>query len=310
MPFLTYNEFAAASQKGGTIREDLLDFIENLSPKDTPLFNNLSSVGVSAGFVEYLEDTLTAAAANAWAEGVAATDVALTSPSRNYSIVQNFQKHFHVSGRQQAVVHAGLSSMVSYQEMKKAKELKTDLELALHRGSAVSGNTDTAPQLAGFLNKLSTNFTNAAGVTLSESVFNDLVTLAYQYPVNLRECYCNMLVKRTINQFSTSVQRFIPAEDRRQLDLIDVYESEMGKIAVIKSRYQFAGTAKTDASNSFLVIDPDYFNVGWLRPIVTQQLGLDGDRIRRMMVGEATLIVRSEKAGVGATNLIANISTV
>src|SRR5437867_8114232 len=107
MPLLTYNEFAAASQKGGSIREDLLDFIENLSPKDTPLFNNLGSLGVSAGYVEYLEDTLVGATVNSWAEGVAATDVNLTTPARNISIVQNFQKHFQVSGRQQAVVHAG-----------------------------------------------------------------------------------------------------------------------------------------------------------------------------------------------------------
>src|SRR5206468_7632348 len=106
---------------------------------------------------EYLEDTLVGATVNSWAEGVAATDVNLTTPARNISIVQNFQKHFQVSGRQQAVVHAGLANMLSYQEMKKAKELKTDIELSLHRGSAVSGDTNVARQFVGFLNKLSTN---------------------------------------------------------------------------------------------------------------------------------------------------------
>lgn len=89
MPLLTYNEFAASSQKGGSVREDLLDFIENLSPRDTPLYNNLGDVSVSAGFVEWQEDTLPAAAANSWQEGVAATDINLTVPSRSYAIVQN-----------------------------------------------------------------------------------------------------------------------------------------------------------------------------------------------------------------------------
>lgn len=51
MPLLTYNEFAGA-QKGGSIREDLLDLIENISPHDTPLFNNLPAIKVNAGFVE------------------------------------------------------------------------------------------------------------------------------------------------------------------------------------------------------------------------------------------------------------------
>lgn len=52
MPLLSYNEFAASSQVGGSIREDLMDFIESLSPSDTPLYNNLSQVQVHAGYVE------------------------------------------------------------------------------------------------------------------------------------------------------------------------------------------------------------------------------------------------------------------
>ena len=198
--------------------------------------------------------------------------------------------------------------MLTYQEIKKAKELKTDIELALHRGSAVSGDTNVAPQFTGFLNKLSTNFTASSGTTLTEQVLNDVVTLAYNFPVNLRELYCNMFLKRTINQYTTDVQRFLPAGDRRQLDLIDVYESEMGIMALIKSRYQLQSTSKTTSGNSWIAIDPDYFQVGWLRPIVTQQLGLDGDRIRKLMVGEATLIFRSEKAGVGGTGYVAYIN--
>jgi len=91
MPLQTYQEFANATPgPGGTIREELLNFIENLSPKDTPLYNNLGAVKVGAGYVEFNTDTLTAAAANAWAEGGAATDVALTMPTRSATHVQNF----------------------------------------------------------------------------------------------------------------------------------------------------------------------------------------------------------------------------
>jgi len=92
--------------------------------------------GRNAGPLD-LEDTLDAAANNAFLEGVSATDPALGVPSRNYSIVQNMQKHFWVSGRQLAVRHAGLANMLSYQEMKQAKVMKLDIELAMHRGSAI-----------------------------------------------------------------------------------------------------------------------------------------------------------------------------
>ena len=310
MPLLTYQEFADTTATGGSIREDLLDFLEILSPRDTPLFNNLGSIGVSAGFIEYLEDTLSAAATNAQLEGAAASDTTLGTPTRNSSILQNFQKHFQVSGRQQAVVHAGLASMISYQEMKAAREIKTDLELMLHRGSAITGTTDSAPQAAGMLNKITTNFTHCSAITLTEIVFNDLTALAYTNPVNLREAYLGINLKRTVNQFTTSVQRYIPAADRRSLDIIDVYECEMGVVALFKSRYQFdsgAGTGNSFKNNSFVVLDPDFWQVGWLRPLVTNLLALDGDRERRFIVGEATLIARSEKAGVAATGYVSFI---
>lgn len=307
MPLLTYDELGLGAQRGaGTIREDLLDFIENISPHDTPLYNNLGAIKVEAGFVEYLEDTLTAASVNSNQEGAAATDTTLATPSRNFSIVQNFQKNYQVSNRQLAVTHAGLSNMLSYQAMKCLKVLKTDIELALHRGSAVSGNSGVAPQFSGFLNRLTTNMTDSSGTTLTERVFNDIVTLSYNFPVNLREVYSNMLVKRTINGFTTNTTRFIPSQDRRQVNVVDVYESEVGVLALFKSRYQLSAfSGATSSGNSWMVIDPDYFQIGWLRPVQELELGIDGDRQRRMLVGEATLIARSEKAGVGAKNHVA-----
>lgn len=305
MPLLSYDEFAAGNQKGGSIREDLMDFIENLSPTDTPLYNNLGQIGVNAGFVEWQTDTLSAAAANAWVEGAAATDVACSVPSRASAIVQNFQKHFWVSKRQQAIRHAGLSSMFSYQEIKKSKEIKNDLELALHRGSAVTGNTGTAPNFAGMLNKLSTYNTSSSGTTLTERQFNDYLVQTFATPVNLRECYANMRVKRTINGYTTNVQRYLSATSKRQVDIIEVYESEVGILGLFKSRYQLQSASNTTYGNSFIAIDPSYFKVGVLRPFKSEMLGKDGDRDRGMIVGEFTMVDRNEAAGVAVTDVVA-----
>lgn len=94
MPLLSYNELGSAVQRAaGSIREELLDFIENLSPDDTPLLNSLSSVSVNAGFVETLEDVLASAGTNANVEGSAASDPTLVTPTRNYTIIQLAQKH-------------------------------------------------------------------------------------------------------------------------------------------------------------------------------------------------------------------------
>jgi hypothetical protein len=255
-----------------------------------------------------LTDTIAAAAANAFTEGAAATDQTLTVPVRVASHVQNLQKHFWVSKRDQAVRHAGLANMVSYQEMKKTKEILRDLELALHRGSAVTGNSGVAGTFSGLLNGITTYATSSSGTTLTERVFNDLVTLSYATPSNLREVYANMQVKRTINGFTTRTQRYIPATERRQVDIIEVYESEVGLLGIFKSRDQLQAASIGAQGNSFCVIDPDYWTVGWLRPFNTLELGLDGDRDRRMIVGEVTLIRRNELAGVAGTGYVANIA--
>jgi hypothetical protein len=307
MPLQTYNEFPAATQRAaGTIREDLLDFIENISPEDTPLYNNLGQVQVNAGFVEYLEDSLEAAANDAFLEGVGATDPVLTTPARNYSIVQNLQKHFWVSGRQLAVRHAGMANMLSYQEMKQAKVMKLDMELALHRGSAVSGNTNVAPQFNGFLNLGGSCVTAwATAVTLTEKTFNNLMELSYAYNVRIREIYANTVIKRTMNGFTTNVTRFIATGERKQINVLDAYEGDFGIQAIFKSRYQLQTADRL--CGSLLAIDPDYFQVGWLRPVVTEELGKDGDRRRMMMVGEMTLIARSKQAYIAAIGIVPNV---
>ena len=307
MPLLTYQNFPSDREAGpgGAVREQLLDFISNLSPTDTPLFNELGSVRVNSGYIEHLEDELTAATTNAWTEGAAATDPALTVPTRVASIVQAFQKHYHVSGRSQAVEHAGMSTPLAYQETKAMKEFKRDIELALHRGSAVTGATDAAPQFAGLLNRISTYATSSSGTTLTESVFNDLLTLTFATPSNLRSVYANMFVKRTINGYTTNVQRTMDARAFRQADLVNIYESEMGVLAIHKSRDQLQSADKTTSGNSFVAIDPSFFQVGWLRTPSTHELGKDGDRIRKFMVGECTLLAKNQRAGVAATQLVA-----
>lgn len=308
MPLLSYQEFAATSQTGGSIREDLLDYIENLSPKDTPLYNNLGAVQVSAGYIEYTEDSLAARGHNANNEGVAATDVALTTPSRLQSIVQNVQKNYQVSGRQDAINHAGMSTMLSYQEMKALAEFKNDCEHALHRGSAVTGNTATAAQFRGFLNLAGTYFTASSGTTLTEKVFNDITTSTYTTPVNLREWYGGMFLKRTLNQFTTSVQRYLPGDGKKQIDMINVLENDVGVMTLFTSRDQLAASAIGSSGNSWIAIDPSKFQIGWLRAPKTVELGIDGDRTRKMIIGELTLITRSLKAYAGASGHVAYVA--
>lgn len=129
MPLLTHQEFTSGGRpQGGSIREDLQDFIANVSPRDTPLLSELRQVSVDGGFVEWQTDSLPARAHNANVEGIAFTDVALTTPSRLFAHTQLFTKFGSVSDKQRAVTHAGFSDALAYQERKSFLSLKNDIK--------------------------------------------------------------------------------------------------------------------------------------------------------------------------------------
>lgn len=53
--YVTWQEFDSGGRpQGGTIREDLQDFIANVSPQETPLLSGLRQVRVQSGYVEWL----------------------------------------------------------------------------------------------------------------------------------------------------------------------------------------------------------------------------------------------------------------
>jgi hypothetical protein len=167
---LTWQEFTAGARpQGGSIPELLMDFIENVSPVDRPGLALLRKSRVSGTYVEWQEDSLAARAHNAWVEGVDSTNPDLTTPSRTFTHVQNFLKFGEVSDIQRFVDHKGFQDAYLYQEQKKVNELLNDVEHCIHRGSAATGATSAARQTAGFLNILSTNFTDSSGTTLTVS---------------------------------------------------------------------------------------------------------------------------------------------
>jgi hypothetical protein len=310
VPLVTHAEFTSGGRpQGGSIREDLQDFVANVSPRDVPLLAQLRQVKVSGGFVEWQQDSLASRAANAWAEGVAATDQALTTPSRLYNHVQTFATFGYVSDRQRNVEHAGFTDMLLYQERKKFLQLRNDIEHALHRGSAASGTTNVAPQLDGLLNISSTLVSDHSGVTLTEIVFNDILQRSFDYETEPRQAYVGPLLKRTVSGYTTNVTRNIDASRRRQILGIDIYDSDFGTIEIVKSRDQLnAATATTDTANSVMVIDPEMLQTGWLQRIKSERISRDGLRERFQISAEVTLIYRAPEAINGASNVRPNIS--
>jgi hypothetical protein len=296
----TWDEIVASTLRSNkTIREELMDAIYNVTPHETPLLSRLAAVGVGNMYVQWLVDVFADAADNAQLEGIQATDLDLTVPTRADNITQIFYKGGKVSDRQRAVDHAGLEDPFVYYEGKHVVEIKRDMELALVKGSAATGTTGTANQMGGFMNVISTNKTSISAVTMTETIFNNLLELTWgNTAVMPTEVYVGPKLKRTISLYATKITPFLDAEDKKQVLTTTRYESDFGVVSVDLHR-----DLQSNASScEMLVIDPNWFATGWLQPLRREVLPRDGKRDRYQISGEFTLLFRNEKAGLAVTD--------
>jgi hypothetical protein len=141
----TYDVGAA----GGN-REDLEDVIYDLFPMDTYLLTNLEDVEATSTYHEWLTDSLAGATANRQIEGDDASFVTVGAPTRMGNYTQITRKTWLISGTQETVKKAGRKSELARQKMKKMREWKRDVELALIGAQASSaGGAGTARSSGG-----------------------------------------------------------------------------------------------------------------------------------------------------------------
>lgn len=307
---VTWQEFTAGGRpQGGSIPEDLRDFIENVSAKDRPALALFRKSRVGTTFVEWQEDTLPARAHNAFVEGVGESDMDLQTPVRLFAHVQNFARWGRVSDVQRAVEHKGFADAYLYQEKKSIDATLNDIEHAIHRGSSVTGATSAARQFQGLLNILTTssNFTALSGVTLTESIFSDLVQRFVDNNTEIRPnvCFVNSLLKRRISSFSTNVTRNVNANERLQENVIERHSSDFGDVDIFYTRDQLKSATKGGVGNSLVLLDPSFFEVGFLQSLMSEQLARNGLRTSFQISAMCTLIYRTALA-IGGTNNLAS----
>lgn len=277
-----------------TRREDLLDIVTNVSPKETPLLSGLPMGQAAKGTLhEYATDVFAASGDNAQAEAAAHSVVDLTQPTRATNVTQIFTDYITVSGTEMTV--DGVTSPWDYQIDKNLTEHAKDIELAFMAGSRASGNSGVARRLAGVINALSTNSsTRASGSSLGETAFNDIMELIWG-STNLlaTEVYVGATLKRDISGFTAGNTKYIDAEDKRLVRPVDVYESDFGMHKIFLHRDVPSGAN----AKMLVAINPKFHRKSFLRPTKVEKLAKDGDRERAQIVTEVTLEHRGEKTG-------------
>ena len=101
--------------------------------------------------------------------------------------------------------------------------------------------------------------------------------------------------KQVLSGFTGGSTRFDPAENKRLVAAVDVYESDFGAMTVVPNRFS--------RSRSAYVIQPDMWGVAFLRDFQLMDLAKTGDATKQALLAEYTLVSKNEKASGGIFDL-------
>ena len=297
------------------IREDLQAVIYSISPTETPFMSSAAREQVKNTFHEWQTDSLAAAVTNnAVIEGDEATRDASTATARIGNYTQIMDKTVVITGTQEAVDKAGRASELAYQIAKKSKELKRDIESTLLTNQArAAGSSSAARTFASIGAWIATNSNKAADGTdptasdgsdarndgtqrsLTEDMLKDVIKGTWNAGGNPSVIMVGPFNKQKISGFTGGNTRFDASEDKTLYTSIDVYSSDFGDLEVVPNRF----SRDRDA----LVLDMDYWSVGFLRDFTMHELSKTGDAEKRQILAELTLISRNEGASGGVFDL-------
>jgi len=278
----------------GSIKEDVLDIIFQITPEDTPFYNMIGDASSNSPLHEWQTRALTTRQTNAQVEGSSYTFVGPVLPSRVKNLSQIFAKYPRVSNTSQATARHAIDDLMADQMEQRMVEFKTDIEHALLRGSQASGNASAvARQMDGLLNVISTNSTTlSGGTTLTEDHLNDLLQDIWDQGGKPGDVLVNGFLKRRISSFTASSTKFQQQEARKVINTIAVYESDFSVVSVHLSRDIPAAASV----NTLVAIDRDCFSKAWLRSPVSKRVADTADSVDAVIIGELTLEYGNEAA--------------
>jgi hypothetical protein len=316
------NTFVSTSAKGN--REELSDIVSRITPEDTPIYSLIEKTSFRTTHPEWETDDLAAPADNAQAEGDDYTFSETTPAVRVGNYTQIFRKDGIISGTQDATDNAGGVEQVKYQKLKKAVELRKDVEFSIVTANAsVAGTTRKSGSLSTWITTnvsrgaggANGGFNQGTGLTVAptngtqraftKTILDSVMQQGYVSGANFRHVSVSPYVKSVFVTFMSDANvasfRYAASsgKDNSIIANADVYEGPFGKVIIHPNRVQ-AGAAGL-ARNAFL-IDPEYLSWGWFRKIAEdKEVAKTGDARKFVMLGEGALKVHNQKGlGVAA----------
>jgi hypothetical protein len=308
MPALA-NTLGTSTRVG--LREDLSDKIYDVSKADTPMLSAIQRGTCSAVNTDWQTDTLEAAEpTNAQVQGNDAPFVAPAATVRRGNYTQIMTEAVIISGTLEAVSKAGRASELVREMNKKVKKMKRSMEARItgNYASVAPVGVATAGQTAGALGFMTTNVSR--GATGANPVFTGAYPTTAATNGTLRaftEVQIQAAMLAAFNAGGMPSLAIMPpalkqkastftgiAANRREagdsavtiIGSADVYVSDFGDVQFIADRHC--------STRDVLIIDPEYWEVAFLRPLRQEVLAKTGDAEKRQLLAEFALIARNE----------------
>lgn len=297
------------------IREDLVDIIYNVDPTDTPFLSNAPKNSAKQTLHEWQTDTLAAVADNKAVEGADATFAPATATVRLGNQTQIGEKTAMISGTLEATNRAGRDREMTYQMVKRGKELKRDMENALVglNNARAAGSATVARETASVQAFIATNDdfgvggasptgdgtdarTDGTQRAFAEADLETVIDLIWNAGGKPDILMVGSFNKRAMNAFvGISTSTFHDAADKSIIAATDVYVTDYGDIALVPNRFS--------RSRDCLVYQKDMWAVSFLRNMNTKDIATTGDAMKKQIIVEYTLEARNEKSSGGVFDL-------
>jgi hypothetical protein len=293
-------------------REDLTDVIHDVSPTDTPFMTAIGKGSATHTNHEWQTDALAPADGdNAVLEGDDAANDAATATVRLGNYTQLMDKVIQVSSSQRAADNAGRGDELSYQLMKRSKELKRDMETRLTGNYAsVAGSAGAARKCAGFEAWIQTNDSRGTGGAstafaggiqaaatdgtarpFTETLLLDVLQSCWNEGGEPRLVLVGGFNKRTASGFDGIATQYRENSGQKKATIVaaaDVYVSDFGTVNIVASRFS--------RPRSALVVDPGMWKLCYYQRFRTEDLAKTGHSERKMLSVEFTLEACNEKS--------------
>jgi hypothetical protein len=302
-------------------REDLSNSIYNIDPFDTPVMSMARRRNAKNRTFDWQTENLPAVDPNnAQPEGFELVRSVATPTVRRSNVAQISKRDATVTGSQEESDAAGKGSEMGHQMAMASKILKCDMEVIMsgrqERNDGADPNTPRKTEaiahwLGRALDKLGATAGAVIGVTaglpvlatdvfaavagasqvaLTEVMVNDAMQKAFQNGAHPENLVLPPAIRRTVSTFQGRSSSQVLVGKTEVVATVDVIATDFGRVKVMPSLWV--------ASDTGLLLDPDFVAVAFFRNFRQFQIAKIGDAETRVVLAEWGVEMRNSVAHI------------